>query len=250
MMATVAASAVLAVLASMTWQRTHIYRDQFTLFSDVVARDSESWIGHTNLGALYLQQENFAKALDHLSVSVELKPGDLESENNMALALAGLGENRKAIARLEEAVKIVDAPQAHMAYTANNLAWLLATCEDAALRDPARALEIASRAVRLDSTKAAYYGTLGIAAYRTGDWSTALLDCQQAINMNQGGSTERFVIAMTNWQLGRKDEARKWFNEAVQWRLEHEAADAEARRLEEEAADLMAADDAKPAESP
>src|SRR5439155_5853056 len=56
----------------------------------------------------------------------------------------------------------------------NELAWLLATCPDEKLRDPARAVELARKAVQLAPKVGNYWNTLGVAHYRAGDWKAAI----------------------------------------------------------------------------
>jgi hypothetical protein len=62
----------------------------------------------------------------------------------------------------------------------NNLAELLVKCEAPRLRDPARAVELATQATKTTYRphQAEHWSTLGIARYRVGDWNGAL----QALN--------------------------------------------------------------------
>lgn len=63
----------------------------------------------------------------------------------------------------------------------NNFAWLLATTSDESLRDPARALRLARRAVELSSEANAYYlGTLAAAQAANGEFKAALATLRAA----------------------------------------------------------------------
>jgi serine/threonine protein kinase/tetratricopeptide (TPR) repeat protein len=104
---------------------------------------------------------------------------------------------------------------------ANELAWFLVTVPDPKLRDPKRAVEL-MKTLSLSSTdEPSWWGTLGAARYRTGDWKGAIPDLERAIGFRKGDSWfdagEGFFIAMAHWQLGDKDKALLWFNKSVQW---------------------------------
>ena len=55
-----------------------------------------------------------------------------------------------------------------------------------------------------------------------------------------------FVLAMAHWQLGDKDQARKWYTQAVQWMHEQKATSQESRHLQRDAAALLKIDKPKP----
>jgi hypothetical protein len=44
---------------------------------------------------------------------------------------------------------------------------------------------------------------------------------------------------MAHWQLGAKEEARKWYNRAVEWMNKNPRRDEELRRFRDEAAALL-----------
>ena len=46
---------------------------------------------------------------------------------------------------------------------------------------------------------------------------------------------------MAHWQPGEKDEARKWFDQAVEWMEKNKPDDEELRRFRAEAAELLGA---------
>src|SRR5262249_4201277 len=93
-------------------------------------------------------------------------------------------EYRLAIKAFEEAVRL--APDD--AQFLNNLAWYLATSDDPTVRDPARAVELARRAVTLEQDHWSKWDTLGVACYRAGSWSEAVsaLEKRLAIQHESG----------------------------------------------------------------
>jgi Flp pilus assembly protein TadD len=238
--ASVLGASVLAILAGLTWQRTHIYEDQFVLFTDVVARDPQSFIGHHNLGTLYLRAHEPELAIPHLKEATQIEPTYLEARNSLASALAETGDCGEAIRQLEIALETPDAPTAHRALSYNNLAWNLATCADPRYRDPPRAVAMAEKALELAPKMGPYWSTLAAAQYRAGQFEEAVQSLTKSIELRSGADcAELYFLAMALWQLGRQNEARRWFDEATQLRAEHQLDDAESARLEAEAAQLL-----------
>jgi tetratricopeptide (TPR) repeat protein len=124
----------------------------------------------------------------------------------------------------------------------NYVAWLRATSPDPEIRDVARAVKLAKEAVRLAPQQGDYWNTLGVALCRAGEWKDALDAFEKSLELCDGGDAyDWFFIAMAQWQLGRKDEARRWYDRAVAWVEENKKADdEELSRFRTEAAALLA----------
>jgi eukaryotic-like serine/threonine-protein kinase len=122
----------------------------------------------------------------------------------------------------------------------NALAWLLATCPDATLRDPGRAVALAEKAVALRRTSGNCWNTLGVARYRAEDWRGALAALVQSLKLRQGrGPTDGLILAMVLWRLDRKDLARRWFAHAVDAMERNAPDEEEPKRFRAEAAALL-----------
>jgi tetratricopeptide (TPR) repeat protein len=121
----------------------------------------------------------------------------------------------------------------------NDLAWLLVTCPDAKLRDPAQAVTMAKQAVEGDP-RPAYWNTLGAAECRAGNYKQALAALQRSMDLSRGGdSFDWFFVAMAHARQHDRDEARKWYDKAVAWMEKNKPNDAELVRFREEAEELM-----------
>jgi hypothetical protein len=58
--------------------------------------------------------------------------------------------------------------------------------------------------------------------------------------MNRGGdSSDWFFLAMACWQMGRREDACRWYRQAVAWMEKHAREDAELLRFRAEAAHLL-----------
>jgi serine/threonine protein kinase/tetratricopeptide (TPR) repeat protein len=128
----------------------------------------------------------------------------------------------------------------------SNLAWVLATCPDSKFRDPGRALELAKKALALPDGEGEVRSNLGTAYYRTGNWKDSIDSLTEAQKLHQGEiGSDGFFLAMAHWQLGQKQEARKWYNQAVQWMDKNKPKDPELLRFRTEAGELINDKEAK-----
>jgi Flp pilus assembly protein TadD len=108
------------------------------------------------------------------------------------------------------------------------------------LRDPRRAVEAAKKAVELAPKQVSHWQTLAWAEYRAGNSKTAVAAMKKARELGSDGcSSEWFLLAMAHWQLGDKDQARKWYDQAVQWMDKNEHNGEELRCFRSEAAELL-----------
>jgi tetratricopeptide (TPR) repeat protein len=114
------------------------------------------------------------------------------------------------------------------------------------LQNPTRAVRYASRAVQRAPKEGRFWTMLGIAKCRAGDWRGGATALETGMSLRQDGdSLVWFFLAMARWRQGNRDEARKWYDQAVQWMDKHPRQDGEAlRRLRAEAAALLKIEDA------
>jgi serine/threonine protein kinase len=122
----------------------------------------------------------------------------------------------------------------------NELAWLLATCPDMKYRDPRRAVTLARKAVELAPESGEFGNTLGVALYRAEKWIEAQTALSRSMSLRSGGDPfDWFFLAMAHWQLGEREEARKRYQQAIDWMAKSRTKDEELRRFKAEAAELF-----------
>jgi eukaryotic-like serine/threonine-protein kinase len=152
-----------------------------------------------------------------------------------ALTKAGQPQQAKDLCR-----KLLDQVTPKTSELHNNAAWFLATAEVAAHRDPALAIELAKKAVESDPKSSYYHNTLGVARYRAGDWKQAIAELEQSMSLGKSGdSNDWFFLAMAHWQLGQKQEARKWYDQAAAWMEKNQPKNDELSRFQAEAKQLL-----------
>ncbi|MGO9465950.1 MAG: tetratricopeptide repeat protein, partial [Isosphaeraceae bacterium] len=214
-------------------QRSNEALIDFTRALEINPADWGIW---DDRGMLYLSIGHPEKALSDFTKSIAIDPKVSWLWQHRSLAYRALNRWQEAIADLSKSVEL--APQDSGAL--NGLARLLATCPDPKLRDPDRAVKTAKQLVGLAPKEGEHWNTLGIAQYRAGDWKEAIVALEKSVELRKGGDAfDWLFLAMAQWQLNHKDEAGKWYAQAVQWMDNNAPKNEELGRFRSEAAELM-----------
>jgi serine/threonine protein kinase/predicted Zn-dependent protease len=171
-------------------------------------------------------------------------PDTLNSMYNLAVLYQVQGKYDQAETLCKQVLQgrttKLGAEHPHTLSSLNQLAWQLATSPDAKHRDPKQAVELAKKATELAPRKGEYWGTLGAAHYRAGDFKASIEALNQAMHLpNGGGSDNWFFLAMAHGKLGDMEQARKWCDQAVAWMDKNQPKNAELRRFRAEAEEVL-----------
>lgn len=160
-------------------------REAIALFTELAASSNDPAIlgnrakCYSNLGELDAALEDFHAALELAGDASQGKPDPilpfLYYHRGQAYHRADLFE--KAVEDYEKAIAVrADYPDAR-----NNLAWLLATCADPAIRNPQRALELSKWELREDPQNASVMDTVAASWAAVGDFAAAIAMQEKAI---------------------------------------------------------------------
>jgi tetratricopeptide (TPR) repeat protein len=167
------------------------------------------------------------------AVLVESANGFRDPREELAMRHQRLGRDLKADARTAEARTawrdalslwtdlITDRPddaalRRHWSDCANDLAWLLANAPDAADRNSADSVTLATKVAEANPDCSAYWNTLGAASYRLGDSGTAVTALLRAIELSAGGTAfDHVFLAMAYARLCNREESQRWLNQAA-----------------------------------
>ena len=132
---------------------------------------------HYNFGMVLLQKGNVDEAMVHFQKALQIKPDNARAHYDLGNALSQKGRVDEAITHYQKALQIKpDSPG-----VMNNLAWLLATCPDAHLRDGVQAVKYAGRACELTHYGVApLVGTLAAAYAEAGRYDDAIAAGEKA----------------------------------------------------------------------
>ncbi|MEK7217029.1 MAG: tetratricopeptide repeat protein, partial [Chloroflexota bacterium] len=121
----------------------------------------------------------------------------------------------------------------------SELAWFRANSK-APFGNVAEAVTLAKKAVELAPKQAKGWQTLGAAQVRAGDGPAAVVALEKWTQLSSGGDAWGwFFLAMAHAQAGQKEQARKWYDQAVMWMEKNRPNDAALRRFRAEAAALL-----------
>jgi len=178
---------------------------------------------HSNLGRLLSLQGKPAEAEEHFQAALKIKPKDADIRRSYAAALAEQGRQADAVAQFCEALRLrpdtetrlqlatlfvqsgkpreavaeycevlVSKPEQPEAL--NNVAWLLATCADATVRNGAEAVRLAEHACRLSgNAQPRALGTLAVAYAEAGRFPEAVETSQKAVDAARAGGNDQLA---------------------------------------------------------
>lgn len=118
-------------------------------FERALQLNRESVRAQLGLAGVYEHQGDRARAQRHLRAALGANPENAEGQKDLGDIFAGVKLYPQAIEHYEEALR----RDPKLAVAHNNLAWLLATCDDPRFRNPSEALSHAQQAVRLTQWK-------------------------------------------------------------------------------------------------
>ena len=126
----------------------------------------------------------------------------------------------------------------------NDIAWFLATYPDVKVRDPAKALSLAEKAVAAKPNAYEYLNTLGVVYYRLGQHPKAIETLQKAIQADKRVALLR-TSSFWRWPAGNwttKTRPAKWYQKGVEWIQQKKPGGVwheELRRFRAEAEELL-----------
>jgi tetratricopeptide (TPR) repeat protein len=133
-----------------------------------------------NLGNVLLHQGKVDDAIAEWNTALSIQPDDAQTHTSLANAYLQRGSIRDAIDHYEKAIK---APVPSI-FALNNLAWILSTCPDASVRDGAKAVALAGKAVQVSRIKSPIFvRTLAAAYAETGRFDEAIRTARRALQL-------------------------------------------------------------------
>ena len=178
-------------------------------FSEIIRLHPTNIFAHEYLGHALVAEGKYAEAQAEYQTALQLMPDDADLRATLAANTQKI-QASQTLAGLNEILKTNSTPEIHVQIAAmqtilgdypeavehdrealrlnpdspdglNNLAWLLATCPDAKVRDGARAVELAEHACQLTQFKATVFlGTLAAAYAEAGRFNDAMTTAQKA----------------------------------------------------------------------
>ena len=247
---------LLAILAGLTWQQGHIYRNLETLWQDTLAKNPGSWLAHDNFGETLLAKKQFEEALGHFRESSRLNPRDAvawfnsgcallgekrlddaiqsfqaavrirpqynQAQYYLGLALARRGRNDEAIDAYQKALEVNPADSAVLSSVANTL-MVKGRFKDAVVR--------LREAIRLHPEIAALHSNLGVALSYSGQLEEAIREYQESVRLHPDSAQAHKDLGAALAAKGRVQEAIDQFTQALRIQPNDPEAEQQLRAL-------------------
>ena len=157
--------------------RKHVWDEAIDHLQEAVRLRPDYADAYFNLGSVLFQQGRIDQAIAQWQKALAIRPTDAEAHKSLASALRKEGKLKEAIAEYEQALNVV--PEDNVAL--NNLAWILATSSDASMRDGARAVTLAGKAVQASGGRDPnFLRTLAAARAEAGQFAEAVATAEAA----------------------------------------------------------------------
>ncbi len=154
--------------------------EAITEFQEALQIDPHYAPAYNNAGNALLKKGRVDDAIACFQEALQINPGYTDAHVNLGNAFVQKGRVDEAITHYQKALQIRPADSA----TQNNLAWILATCPEASLRNGARAVELAGQANALaGGENPIILHTLAAAFAEAGQFSQAVETAQHALRL-------------------------------------------------------------------
>ncbi len=166
---------VVVVLTGASYTRNMVWKDEITLWEDVVSKSPKKVRGYNNLGNAYLSDNFTEKAIKQYKTAIELDWNHANAHNNLGKAYQSLGLLDMAVKEYKIAIEL--NPDLSSAY--NNLGYAL---KEKGFID--EAIEYYQQAIRLDPLLIKAHYNLGYAYKSKGLIEKAIKHYQIAIKLD------------------------------------------------------------------
>ncbi|MEE8574118.1 MAG: tetratricopeptide repeat protein [Thermodesulfobacteriota bacterium] len=240
---------VLIPLLILTFLQCRVYKDEETLWTDVLEKNPTAWIAYNNLGAIYLEHRDVNEAVDAFNRSLSIWSGNTEAHLNLGSTFLALARYERAETHYREALRIdPELPRAlsglsvtlayvgriNEAYEAGKKAVSLGAgnaiihngfgivLERAGKRN--EAIEQYRLAIKSAPGFAQAYNNLGVALTRSGSYADAISSFQKAVEINPTYAEGHYNLGVVLSGLGRLQEAEELLLEAIRLNDKHARA--------------------------
>lgn len=197
---------LILLLATASWQRNQVWRDEVSLWQDTVEKSPDKPRPHYNLGKALLSAGQTEPAIRSINRALQLDPNDVEARNNLGAAFDRKGWTEQAIAEFNVALQL--QPKYALARTNLGISLeKLGRSEDAAQQYRLAAQD------KPDYFPARF--NLGTALFSQGLLEDAISEYQTAVRLDPGHAEARMNLAVAYDAAGKLDLAVAAYHQAL-----------------------------------
>ena len=200
---------LIGLYSSVTFIRIPVWKDNLTIFSDMVKKAPEAALPRGMLGRALSAAGRVDEAIDQFRITIEKNPKSLLAYKNLGLELQRTGRIHEAIGVYRSALSIAPADfDFHFSLTS--------IYEKLGMTD--EALEQHRIFVKLRPNSAKVHTDMGIALGRIGEMSEAIRHYEKAVVLAPDYVDAHFNLGSTYANAGSMEKAIEQFKEAVRLR--------------------------------
>jgi tetratricopeptide (TPR) repeat protein len=169
--------AILSFFTTTTWLQIKYWKNSSTLFERALNVTSNNHVAHVLFGRAFEEQGKIARAIEHYSAALRVKPDYELGYRNMGRALAAQDRFNEAIEHYYEALRI----NPNSAGVHNDLGLTLATQGKIA-----EAIDHYSEAINLEPFFAEAHNNLGLVLIKMGKIDEAIVHFREALQIKSG----------------------------------------------------------------
>src|SRR5271166_6066450 len=197
---------LLLILGMASWQRTWAYESHETLWTDTLAKNPDSWLGHCNLGLALFQKGQVDDAIAQYEKALEIYPNYVAAHYNLGNALLQKGQLDAALAQYEKAVEI-DPNDAAAHINLGNALFQKEQLDEAVAQF--------QKAVEINPNDAEAQYNLGNAFFQKGQLDEAVAQFQKALKIDPNSFATHYNLGGALFQKGQLDKAITQFQEVL-----------------------------------
>jgi protein O-mannosyl-transferase len=206
----IALAATVTILFSVkTIDRCRVWKNDLTLWSDVISQYPNSSFAYNGRGYFHFNQANYSEAINDFNRSIELDPDDAHAYNLRGMVYMNNNRNDEAIDDFNKAIDL--APGNADAYVNRGWVFMNEGRKDEAINDYNTAIEI-------DPDYEVAYNNRGIYFINEKRNEQAIQDFDKAIELNPSYAEAYYDRANASMLLKRYEEAVSYYTRAIAFR--------------------------------
>jgi tetratricopeptide (TPR) repeat protein len=197
---------LLLILGMASWQRIWVYQSQETLWTDTLAKNPNTWLGHCNLGVVLFQKGQVDDAVAQYQKALEINPNYVAAHYNLGNALFQKGQLDQALAQYQKAIEI-NPNDAEARINLGNALFQNEQLDEAVAQF--------QRAIEINPNDAEAHYNLGNALFQKGQLDEAVAQFQKALEIDPNSFATHYNLGGAFFQKGQLDEAITQFQEVL-----------------------------------
>ncbi|HUB67103.1 MAG TPA: tetratricopeptide repeat protein [Candidatus Methylacidiphilales bacterium] len=198
---------LLLILGAASWQRSWVYRNSVTLWSDTLAKNPACGEAYNNLGAALSRQGQLDKATALFQKALKINPKDARAYFNLGDVLFKKGEMDAAAVQFQKTLE-VDPAYAEACVNLGTIFFKEGQTDEAIAQY--------QRALQINPHLTGAYDNFGKILSQTGQPDQAMIEYQKALEINPNYAQAYYDMGNILVQKGEMDKALAKFQKAAQ----------------------------------